>query len=91
MDVVRLLYDEGHFPDANYAFDNGVLNLDFQQMIEARNKHWTSELEASRHINWKGDWRRIDKVAAELKEQQPQSFRRVEYQTRSGEIKVCWG
>jgi hypothetical protein len=91
VDVVRKIEDENHFPQADYAFDNGVLNLDLTREIENRSKQWTSELESSRHINWKGVWRRIDGVAAELKQQHPESFRRVEYPTRSGEIKICWG
>ena len=91
VDVVTQIEDEGHFPDADYAFDNGVLSLNLTRQIEGRNKYWTSELEASRHVNMKGEWRRIDNVAAELKELYPQSFRRIEYQTRAGETKVCWG
>lgn len=90
VDVVRKIEDEGHFPDADYAFDNGVLSLLLTQEIESRGKHWTSELEVSRHINWKGNWRRIDGVAAYLKEQHPEGFRRVEFQTRSGKYKECW-
>lgn len=91
VDVVRQIEDEGHFPEADYAFDNGVLSLNLIRLIEERDKYWTSELEASRHINWRGEWRRIDEVAAELKEQHPQSFRRIEYQTRAGETTVGWG
>ena len=91
VDAVRKIEDENHFPDADYAFDNGVLNLDLAREIELRGKQWTSELECSRHINWKGEWRRIDDVAAELKQQYPASFRKVEYRTRSGETKICWG
>ena len=60
-------------------------------MIGEKGKHWTSELEKSRHINWKGQWCRIDEVANELKEQHPQAFRRIKYQTRVGENRVCWG
>jgi len=42
VDVVRLLYDEGHFPEANYSFDNGVLCLPLAQEIVNWGKHWTS-------------------------------------------------
>jgi hypothetical protein len=90
VDVVRKIEDENHFPQADYAFDNGVLNLELTREIERRGKQWTSELESSRHINWKGMWRRIDQVAVELKQQHPETFRRIEYKTRSGENKVCW-
>jgi hypothetical protein len=91
VEVVRQIEDEGFFPSADYAFDNGVLNLDLTRLIEPRGKHWTSELEASRHINWKGMWCRIDEVASELKRSHPQSFCCIESQTRSGETKTHWG
>lgn len=91
VDVVRQIENEGHFPEANYAFDNGVLCLELTRLIEEHGKHWTCELEASRHINWNGTWRRIDEVATLLKNQHPQSFRRTEFRTRTDEIKVCWG
>ncbi len=91
VDAVRQIEDEGHFPQADYAFDNGVLCLPLCRLIEERGKHWVSELEISRHINWKGTWRRIDGVAAGLKEDHPESFRRIEYRTRKGETKICWG
>jgi hypothetical protein len=90
VDVVRKIEDENHFPQAEYVFDNGVLNLELTREIERRGKQWTSELECSRHINWKGKWVRIDKIAVELKQQHPESFRRIEYKTRSNENKVCW-
>ncbi len=68
VDIVRRIEDEGHFPEADDAFDNGLLNLNLAREIEKRGQYWTSELEVSRHINGKGRWRRIDEVAAELKE-----------------------
>jgi hypothetical protein len=91
VDVVRQIEDEGPFPEADYAVDNGVLSLNLTRLIEERDQYWTSELEASRHLNWRGEWRRIDEVAAELKEQHPQSFRRIEYQTGAGETTIGWG
>ena len=90
VDAVRTIEDENHFPQADYAFDNGVLNLDLAREIEKRGKQWTSELESSRNIYWKGEWRRIDEVAAKLKQQHPESFRKVKYRTRSGKTKICW-
>lgn len=91
VDVVQQIEEEGHFPEADYAFDNGVLTIHLTRLIEEKGKRWTSELEKSRHINWKGQWCRIDEVANELKEQHPQAFRRIKYQTRAGENRVCWG
>jgi len=66
VEIVRPLEDEGQFPQAPYAFDNAVLTLELTRLIESRGKHWVSELEVSRHIQWLGRWRRVDEVATEL-------------------------
>ena len=58
LDIVQQLEQEGHVPQAHYAFDNGVLRLAFTRFIEDAGKHWVSELECSRHIQWQGQWRR---------------------------------
>jgi hypothetical protein len=88
--IVQQLEDEGQFPQAHYAFDTGVLNLDWTRYIEGREKHWVSEVECSRHIQWYGQWRRVDGVAAELRQDQMESFRPVSVQRRSGERKQFW-
>lgn len=88
--IVRQLEAEGHFPQASYAFDNGVLSLPLTRLIEQQGKHWVSELESSRHIQWHGQWRRVDEVAAELARQHPESFRRLSVKRRSGEEKAFW-
>jgi hypothetical protein len=75
VEIVRQLEVEGHFPQAHYAFDNGVLSLPLTRLIEQQGKHWVSELESSRLIQWHGRWRRVDAVAAELRQQHPESFR----------------
>lgn len=67
VDIVKQLEEEGNFPEANYAFDNGVLSIQLTQLIEEKGKHWVSEIERNRLINWAGQWRRVDAVAAELK------------------------
>jgi len=90
VEIVRQLEAEGQFPQAHYAFDNGVLTVDLTRLIEQHGKHWVSELECSRHINWHGQWRRIDQVAAELRMQHPESFRPVTVQCRNGEKKQYW-
>jgi hypothetical protein len=59
-------------------------------MIEHKGKHWVSELECSRHILWRSQWRRIDAVAAELRENAPQSFRPLQVHCRNGETKTFW-
>jgi hypothetical protein len=90
LEVVRELEAEGHFPQAHYAFDNSVLHLELTHLIESRGKHWVSEVEVSRHIQWQGQWRRVDQVAAELRQQHPESFRPVTVRCRKGEEKQCW-
>jgi hypothetical protein len=88
--MVRQLEAEGHFPHANYAFDNGVLTVALTRLIEPRGKHGVSELECARHINWHGQWRRVDLVAAELRGQHPESFRPVTVSCRNGTAKPYW-
>ena len=90
VELVRQLEAEGQFPQAHYAFDNGVLTVDLTRLIEQSGKHWVSALECSRHINWRGQWRRVDQVAAELRGQHPESFRPVTIKCRNGEEKQYW-
>src|SRR5262249_2013278 len=58
VEMVKQLEEEGNFPQADYAFDNGVLTLDLTRLIESKGKHWVSELESSRLILWQDHWRR---------------------------------
>ena len=90
VEMVRQLEEEGNFPQADYAFDNGVLTLDLTRLIESKGKHWVSEIESSRLILWKDEWRRVDEVAMELRQQHPESFRRVSVRCRNGEQKEFW-
>jgi len=50
--MVAQVEEEGKFPQADYAFDNGVLRLELTRLIESKGKHWVSEVESSRHILW---------------------------------------
>jgi len=90
VEMVAQLEEEGKFPQADYAFDNGVLTLDLTRLIESKGKHWVSELESSRHILWNDQWRRIDEVATELRQMHPESFRQVHVRCRNGETKEFW-
>jgi hypothetical protein len=90
VEIVREIEDEGHFPEANYAFDNGVLTLGLTRLIEERDKHWVSEIECSRHINWEGQWRRVDGVWEELWTNHPESFRPIKVKGRNGEERRYW-
>lgn len=90
VEIVRQIEDEGHFPEANYAFDNGVLTLELTRLIEERGKHWVSEIECSRHINWMGQWRRVDEVSEELRTDHPESFRPLKVKGRNGSEREYW-
>jgi DDE superfamily endonuclease len=90
VEMVAQLEEEGHFPQADYAFDNGVLTVELTRLIESKGKHWVSELESSRHILWNEQWRRIDEVAIALRQTHPESFRPVQVRCRKGEQKQFW-
>ena len=90
VDIVQQIEAEGQCPQADYAFDNGVLSLELTQLIEASSKHWVSEIECSRLILWNGQWRRVDGVATELRQAHPESFRPLQVRCRNGEVKSFW-
>ncbi|MBV9482338.1 MAG: hypothetical protein JO249_16540 [Acidobacteria bacterium] len=90
LEVVQQLEQEGHFPQAHYAFDNGVLTLALTRGIENAGKPWVSEVECSRHIQWQGQWRRVDAVAAELRRDHPESVRLVRVRCRNGDTQQRW-
>lgn len=90
VEMVVQLEEEGKFPQADYAFDNGVLTLELTRLIESKGKHWVSEVESSRHILWQDQWQRIDEVAARLRQTHPPSFRPVSVRCRNGERKEFW-
>jgi hypothetical protein len=90
VEIVREIEREKQFPKADYAFDNGVLTLELTKLIESSGKHWVSEIESSRHINWQGQWRRVDEVAEELRTKHPESFRPVKAEKRNGEQPQYW-
>lgn len=90
VELVRQIEAEGQFPQANYAFDNGVLTVELARLIEAAGKHWVSEIEVNRLIQWQGRWTRVDAVDAELRSQHPEAFRRVIVRVRHGQPKTYW-
>jgi hypothetical protein len=87
---VGQLEEEGNFPHADYACDNGVLTLALTRLSESKGNHGVSELESSRLILWQDQWQRIAEVATELRQQHPESFRRVSVRCRNGERKEYW-
>jgi hypothetical protein len=90
VDIVRQVEAEGAFPQADYAFDNGVLTLELTQLIESSGKHWVSEIESSRLILWPDQWCRVDAVANQLRVEHPESFRPMSVRCRNGEVKQFW-
>lgn len=90
VEIVRQIETEGQFPQAHYAFDNGVLSLELTRFIEEHHKHWVSEIECSRLIQWQGQWRQIGAIATELREDHRESFRSIQVRCRNGEEKSFW-
>jgi hypothetical protein len=90
LEIVQQLEQEGQFPHAPDAFDNGLLTLELTRYLESVGKHWVSAVECSRHIQWAGQWRRVDAVAAQLRYDHPESFRPVRVRCRNGETKTFW-
>lgn len=87
VDIVKKIEEEGNFPVANYAFDNGLLTIELRRLIESYDKHWVSEIEKNRNIQWHGEWQRADEIDKELRENHPESFFPVEVLCLNGEIK----
>ena len=67
-----------------------MLTVELTQLLESKGKPWVSEIESSRLILWKDEWRRVDAVATELRQHHPESFRRVSVRCRNGEKKEWW-
>jgi len=88
--IVTQLEQEGPFPTAPYAFDNGLLPLKRTRVIAGAGKHWVSELASSRHIHWQGQWRRVDAVVAALRHGHPESVRPGRVRCRNGDPKPYW-
>ena len=88
--IVEQLEAEGQFPQADYAFDAGVLSRPLTQVIEAAGKHWVSEIERSRLILWQDQWQRVESVALQLRQVHPECFRPYEVNCRNGERRSIW-
>ena len=84
------LESEGNFPNADYAFDQGVLSQPLTEIIEASGKHWVTKVERSRNVMWNGQWQRVETIAALLKTEHPESFRHKLVRCRNGEKREIW-
>jgi hypothetical protein len=90
VDLVRQIEAEGQFPQAHYAFDNGVLCRPLTELIEQSGKHWVSELEKTRLILWDNQWQAVGAVANGLRRDHPESFRPYTVRGRNGTVKDYW-
>jgi hypothetical protein len=90
VELVRQIEAEGQFPQAHYAFDNGVLCRPLTELIEQSGKHWVSELEHSRLILWKDQWQPVGRVADALRQEHPESFRPYTVRGRNGTVTSYW-
>jgi hypothetical protein len=89
-EIVQQLAEAGQFPPAHDAVATGVLHLKLTRYLERRGKHGVSEVEGSRHIQGSGKWQRVDQVAAELKQEHPESFRPITVPCRNREKNPDW-
>lgn len=88
--LVRQLAEAGHFPEVNSVVDQGGVSRPLTAYVEERGKYWVSELEKSRNINWKGEWRRVDSVAEDVRREYPEAFRQHPATLRHGPTRTCW-
>jgi hypothetical protein len=85
VEIVKQIEAEDHFPNADYAFDQGVLSRPLSEVIESSGKHWVTEIERSRNILWHNQWQRVDAVEQELRTHHPEGFRHKSVCCRNGE------
>ena len=90
VDIVRQLEAEGDYPQADYAFDQGVLTHALTTLIESAGKHWVSEIERTRLVLCKGQWQQVQMVAEPLRKDHPESFRHKKVRCRNGEMREIW-
>lgn len=90
VEIVSQLELEGQFPDADYAFDQGILSRPLTEVIEKSGKYWVTEIERSRNIMWNGQWQRVAQIAEELQNNHPESFRHKLVRCRNGEQRKIW-
>ncbi|MGH2416361.1 MAG: hypothetical protein ACRDEA_22245, partial [Microcystaceae cyanobacterium] len=74
VDMVEQIEAEGWYPQADYAFDQGVLSHPLTTLIESKGKHWVSEIEKTRLILWDNQWQQVQAVAQHLRQDHPESF-----------------
>ena len=90
VEMVKQIESEGNYPQADYAFDQGVLTVALTNLIESKGKHWVSEIERTRLILWDEKWMQVQIVAEYLKQSHPESFRYKKVRCRNNEMKEIW-
>ncbi len=90
VEVVRQIEAEGFYPQADYAFEQGVLSHPLTTLIESAGKHWVSEIEKTRLILWNGEWHHVQDVAEQLRQTHPESFRYKKVRCRNNEMREIW-
>lgn len=90
VDIVREIEAEGLYPQADYAFDQGVLSHPLAVLIETSGKHWVSEIEKTRLILWQDKWQQVQKVAEYLHQEHPESFVYKRVRCRNNEMREIW-
>jgi hypothetical protein len=90
VEMVKQIEVEGNYPQADYAFDQGVLTFALTSLIESVGKHWVSEIEKTRLILWEGKWMQVQVVAEYLKQNHPESFRHKKVSCRNNEMREIW-
>lgn len=90
VDVVSQIEAEGLYPQADYAFDQGVLSHALTTLIESAGNHWVSEIEKTRLILWNGQWQQVQAVAQQLRQEHPESFPHKQVHCRNHEIREIW-
>jgi hypothetical protein len=90
VDVVKQIEAEELYPQADYAFDQGVLSYLLTTLIESVGKHWVSEVEKTRLVLWDGQWQQVQALAQHLRQEHPESFRFKKVRCRNHEMREIW-
>jgi hypothetical protein len=67
-----------------------VLTRELTRVLEGVGKHGVRALESARHIQWFGQWRRVDELAATLRQDQAERLRPIRVRCRNGDTKDFW-
>jgi len=86
--LISDLEEKGTYPDAPYILAHPLLTPEIAKLIENAGKHWVGQLEGRCFIQWEGPWRRLEQVAAKLRQESPQGFRAVLVSCTDGTSKM---